>query len=75
MVGVDSILELFFAYLKQYNFHFNYSSTLKIYGSIIQNNYGRLFHTISFLQLLCILLKFYFLFKNKIYGQNIVRLS
>lgn len=22
LVGVDSILELFFAYLKQYNFHF-----------------------------------------------------
>jgi hypothetical protein len=26
LVGVDSILELLFAYLKQYNFHFNYPS-------------------------------------------------
>jgi hypothetical protein len=43
MVGVDSILELFYAYLKQYKFHFNCSSTLKICGSIIQNDYGRLF--------------------------------
>jgi hypothetical protein len=64
MVGIDFILELFSTYLKQYKFHFNYSSTLKICGSIIQNNNGRLFHTISFLQLLFILLKFYFLFKK-----------
>jgi hypothetical protein len=45
MVGIDFILELFSTYLKQYKFHFNYSSTLKICGSIIQNNNGRLFHT------------------------------
>jgi hypothetical protein len=25
MVGVDSILKIFFTYLKQYKFHFNYS--------------------------------------------------
>jgi hypothetical protein len=75
MVGVDSILELFSTYLKQCKFQFNYSSTLENCGSIIQNNSGRLFHIISFLQLLFILLKFYFFFKNKIYGQNIVRLS
>jgi hypothetical protein len=35
----------------------------------------RLFHTISFLQILFLLLKFYFFFKNKNYGQNIVKLS
>jgi hypothetical protein len=41
-------------------------STLKIYGSIVQNNYSRLFQTIYFLQLLFLLLKFYFFFKIKI---------
>ncbi len=33
---------------------------LKISGSIVQINFGRLFLTISFLQLLFLLLKFYF---------------
>jgi hypothetical protein len=42
--------------------------TLKICGSIIQKTIGRLFHTISFLQLLIILLKCYFLFKRNICG-------
>jgi hypothetical protein len=36
-------------------------SALQIYSLIIQNNSGRLFQTISFLQLLFILLKFYFI--------------
>ncbi len=42
--------------------------TLKICGSVIQKTIGRLFHTIFFLQLLVILLKFYFLFESKICG-------
>jgi hypothetical protein len=47
---------------------------LKFCGLVIKKKIGKLFHTISFFQFLFILLKFYFLFKNKIFGQNIVKL-
>jgi len=61
--------KLLSAYLKKIQSSFQLLIlTLKICGSVIQKNFGRLFHTISFLQLLFILLKLYLFFKNKICG-------
>lgn len=74
LVGANSILKLFFAYLNNKNFISIIHSILKIYFSIVENNYHRLFYTTSFLQLLFILLKFYFIYKKNC-GQNTIRLS
>jgi hypothetical protein len=68
-------LIIFFAYKKIQSSLQLLISTLKFFDSVVQNNFNRLFHTISSLQLLFLLHKFYFLLKNKISGQNIIRLS
>jgi hypothetical protein len=47
LVGAYSSLKLFFAYLKQFKFHFNYPFQHQIYSLVIQNNSSRLFQTIS----------------------------
>jgi len=69
LIGVDSILELLFAYLKQYNIHFNYRS--KHFKSVVQ-----LFKIIMVAHSTQFLSYNYYLFysnfispcKNRIYG-------
>jgi len=44
MVGIDSTLKLFYAYLKRYKLKFNPSfQHLKFVGLVAQNNFSKLF--------------------------------